>query len=288
MTHSKNEIDLIELSIKIFIYLKKYFWIFALAIILGIAYSMITAKSVIFYESEMLIKTRSENNFMYAVTLKELNTNIEENPGELIVKIIESLNKNIENKNIELLEQKTGLNEKQLKQITSIEAFHQYIKGEAVSNFVTVKVTGRNIDAFSGLSGGIIKYINTNSYILEKRKNDSLFLADIIQKLNLKIAELDKLQENFIKNNSINNIETYKDNSFFTENIMLSSLKEKLIYEQSQLNQTELIEDFFLPVEKTNASKKSILINVFIFLFLSFIVVFFLILNKKAKEYQKN
>ena len=65
---------------------------------------------------------------------------------------------------------------------------------------------------------------------------------------------------------------------------MLSSLNEKLKKELTDIKQVHLVEDFYIPNLSKKSIKSELIINLAIFSFLGFIIIFFIILNKKSKK----
>ena len=284
---NRNEIDLIELLIKIYLYLKRYVWIFLIAIAIAIIFTILKStfqKPV--YTSSMVIETKSENDFMYALTFREIQQRFEKNPGELIVKIINSANNLIQNGNIEVLANRMGITTEEAIQINSVSASYKYTKGEAVSNYVTINVSSSNKIIFKDLNTGIKNYINNNTFIKNKYSSDSIFLSNIIKKVDKKIIELDSLQNKFLKDGIVSDMFIFKESSFFLENIMLTSLKEKFIEELNNLDQINIVENFYIPQKKSPFNKNDFIINIAVFIFLSFIIIFIIIINTKANHYK--
>lgn len=287
MERNRNEIDLIELLIKIYLYIKRYLWIFLIAIAIAIIFTIL--KSILqkpVYTSSMVIETKNENDFMYALTFREIQQRFEKNPGELIVKIINSANNLIQNGNIEVLANRMGITSEQAEQINSVSASYKYTKGEAISNYVTINVSSSDKIIFKDLNTGIKNYINNNTFIKNKYLSDSIFLSNIIKKLDKKIIELDSLQNKFLKEGIVSDMFIYKENSFFLENIMLTSLKEKFIEELNNLDQINIVENFYIPIKKSAFNKNDYIINIAVFIFLSFIIIFIIIINTKANHYK--
>lgn len=283
---NKNEIDLVELLIKVYLYLKKYIWILLLAVSIGIIYTLIKSNfQKDTYTSSMLLETKSENNYMYAVTFKEFQNRFETNPGELIIKIINSANELRKNGNLKVLAKRMELTEEQVKGISSIQSIYQYKRGEAISNLVTINASSSDKEVFNFLSSGIINYINNNKYITDKNKSDSIFLTEVINKIDKKIKEIDSLQTKSLNTNNVTNIFIYQENSLFSESIMLNSLREKLEKERMNIKQVQLVEDFYIPNPSKNNIKFNLIVNIAIFTFIGFLIIFFLILNKKANIY---
>ena len=289
MENNKNEIDLIELFIKIYLYLRKYAWIILIAIIIGVVFSVVKSKfQKPVYTSSMIIETKTENNYMYAMTFKEFQERFEKNPGELIVKIINSANDLRRNGNIQVLADRMGLTTEKIQQISSISANYNYTKGEPISDYVTIIATTNNPDIFKPLNAGIINYINNNNYIKNIYIADSVLLTDIISKVNVKIIELDSLQKQLI-NEDIKklDISLLGGKSYIMQSIQLVTLKEKLKIELSNLDQVKIVEDFYIPNPTKRSYKSGLIANISIFIFIGLMIIFFIILNKKAMQYKK-
>jgi len=287
MEHKNNEIDLLELLIKTYLYLKKYWWIFVIAIILGGIFTLIKNHYLDKnYKSSMILSVKPDNDYMYALTLKEFNKHYEKNPAEIINGIIEQSNELIKNGNFDILAKKMNLNNEYIKGLKSVLSEYRFEKGEAPGNSVKITVNSSNQKVFNKLGEGLLFLINNNSFVKKKNTEDSLMLINIINKTDVKIHELDSLQSKFLKNGKVTDLFIFKDNSFFSESVKMNSLKEKLMNELKNLRQATLIEDFYLPkADKTNFTKTALL-NIFIFVILAFFVIVFIIFNKKAKAFE--
>ena len=287
-TNTKNEIDLIETFLKIYIYLRKYFWIFIIAVSAGILFTIV--KNVLSgsnYHSSMIIETKTKSNYMYAITFEEFQDRFEKNPGELILKVLNSANSLIENNNFTILAERMGLTEDQTEQIISINAQYKYIKEEPVSNFITIYANTKNPNLFNPLNNAIVNYINNNKYIKELYITDSIFLSKVISEIDIKIKELDSLQNQIMNDNlEKSNITIMGNASFMTESIQLVSMRGKLQSELNNLEKVNIVEDFYIPKKSSFFKIKEMIINIFIFILISFFVLLLIIINKKALKYK--
>lgn len=285
--HKENEIDLLELFIKIYLILKKYWWIFLISVIVGIAAAFVqSVNSADSYKSSMIISVKPENDYMYAFTFREFNKRYEKNPAELIVEIINQANELIENDNIGRLAKKMNFNEKQLQGLKTISSEHKTKKGEAPAEIVKINVVSTNKKIFNNLGKGLEFLINNNAYVKTRNYEDSLMLLKMITQIDIKSKELDSLQTKFLKNGKINDFFIFKQGSFFGESVMLSSLKEKLNNEIHNLKQVKVIEDFYIPKASKKSFSKKALTYVLLLFILSVIIIIIIIFNKKAKQYQ--
>lgn len=287
MEKSKSEIDLLEFLIKIYLYLKKYWWILLIAVLTGIIYTFIFSNSkTVSYGSSMIISVKPDNDYMYAITFKEFSKRYEKNPAEVIIGIINQANEFIKSGNTEKLAQKMNLNATDLKGIKSIIPEYKFEKGVSPGNIVQIKVVSGNKEVYNKLGEGIEFLINDNPYVKEKISEDSLMLINMIDKIEIKTKELDSFAEKFLKSGKTTEFFVFKDDSFFGESVMLSSLKEKLNNELHNLKQAKIVEDFYSPKSKTASIKVPVIINTVIFLFLGIVIIFFIVFNKKAKSFE--
>ena len=169
-----------------------------------------------------------------------------------------------------------------------ISSFYKTEKGEAHGNIVKINATSSNQDVYNNLGNGIEYLINNNAYVKSQISEDSLMLINIIRKIDIKSKELDSMLSKLLKNGKSNDLIIFKDNSFFGESVMLASLKEKLIKKLQNLDQVKIVEDFYVPESKTGSIKTALILNSIIFLFLGFIIIFFIVFNKKAKTFNQN
>jgi len=289
MENNRNEIDLLELLIKIYLYLKKYWWILLLSVSAGIIFTFVKkSSSVKTYNSSMIISAKQNDNYMYAVTFKEFSKRYEKNPAEVITGIINQTDGLIKSKNFDVLAKKMNLKPDDIKGLKSISSDYKIEKGEAPGNIVKIKASANNKDVFINLGKGIEYLINNNKYVKANISKDSVMLVNIIQKIDIKLKELDSLQSKFLKDGKFSDLIIFKDNSFFGESVMLVSLKEKLNKELQNLKQAEIVEDFYIPQPEVVSLKMSVIINVIVFLFIGFMIIIFILFNKKAKSFEQD
>lgn len=289
MENNKNEIDLLELLIKAYLYLKKYWPILAISVLAGMVFTFVqNSSSVKSYNSSMIISVKENDNYMYAVTFREFSKRYEKNPAEVVTGIINQTDELIKSRNFETLAKKMNLNSDDIKGLKSISADYKIEKGEAPGNVVKIKASANDKKVFINLSKGVESLINNNKYIKANISEDSVMLINIIQKIDIKLKELDSWQTKFLKKGKFSDLIIFKDNSFFGESVMLASLKEKLNKDLQNLKQAEIIEDFYVPKSQPVSLKKSVIINSIIFLFVGFMIIVFIVFNKKAKSFEQN
>ncbi len=289
MENNKNEIDLLELLIKIYLYLKKYWWILIISVLAAIIFTFIKNKSSVkSYNSSMIVYAKQNDNYMYAVTFKEFSKRYEKNPAEVITGIVSQANELIKSKNLDILARKMNLKKEDLKGLKGISSFYKTEKGEAHGNIVKINARSSNQDVYNSLGKGIEYLINNNAYIKSQISEDSLMLINIIQKIDIKTKELDSMQTKFLKNGKFNDFIIFNENSFSSESVMLFSLKEKLIKKLQNLNQVKIVEDFYVPKSEIVNIKTALIINSLIFIFLGIFIIFLIVFNKKAKAFDQN
>ncbi|MCD4794176.1 MAG: hypothetical protein K8R54_13140 [Bacteroidales bacterium] len=288
MENNKNEIDLIELLIKIYLYLKKYYWVFLIAIVAGFVFAFIKNKYFSKeFESSMIISVKSDNDY--------INYNLSEKPKtyknqrEIIEKLINSINSQIISENFTDLSKKLLIPENQLTDIKSIKSDNNEEDKSELSNIYKIDVVIKDTEILNYFGEGIKYYINNNSFIKKQIKSDSLFLTSVISKIELKIIELDNLQKQILEENfRQSNLAIIGNRSYITESIRLVSLREKLQSELFNLEKVNIIEEFYIPTKQTGSLIKDLFLSVAIMLFIGFIIISLIILNNKAKQYKSN
>ncbi|NPA67310.1 MAG: hypothetical protein GXO50_01745 [Chlorobi bacterium] len=290
MKEDRNEIDLLELLFKIYFYLKKYAVILVAAVIAAV---LVTFAANIYdkkeYKSSMILSVKQDNDYMYAVTMKEVPKRFEKNPAEAVTGIIMQADNIIKNGNFETLSRKMNIPVAKLKGLKSITAEYSLEKNSAPGNIVKINAEANNTEIFEILGKGVLNMIEENPFIKDKYDNDSVFLANVIANVENKIKKIDSLQSKYLKTGNADELILFKNESFFGEAVSLSSLKAKLLKELSDLQQAQIVEDFFVPQKTSGKSSflKTLIINIIIFLFSAVIIISFIVFNQKAKEYQK-
>ncbi len=289
MENNRNEIDLLELLIKIYLSLKKYWLVLLISVLAGIVLTIM--KNIYFdksYSSSMSVSVKPENDYMYAITFQKFSNRYEKNPAEIVTGIINQANKLIKSDNISLLAKKMNLSKSDLSGLKSISSAYNFEKGEAPGSIIQIKASSSDSKIFKKLGNGILYLINNNSFVKEKISEDSLMLVRIIKKIDIKLSELDSLQSKFLKNGKITDFFIFKNNSFFGESVKLTSLKERINKDLKNLKEVELVENFYIPKTKYASIKMPLLLNSIIFLFLGIIIIVFIEFNKKAKSFEQN
>jgi hypothetical protein len=288
MEKNRNEIDLIELFFKFYLILKKYIWILLIPLAVGIIFTIIKfyTKSPV-YSSSMIVKAQPDEDFMYAITLKEFQNKYDKNPVEVIEKIIKEASDYRSNGNIDILAKRMNLPVEKARQILSLSTSYRYEKGEAYSNLITINVKTANAELFKDLNAGIINYINNNPYIKNKNHSDSIQLSNIISKIDYKIKELDSIQKQLLNKGIYqSNITIVGEYSMFAETVQLTALKEKLNIHLKDLNRVQVVEEFYIPGSEDKSFKRDLIINEIICLLLGLVIILFIVINKKANSYK--
>ncbi|MCF6183610.1 MAG: hypothetical protein L3J56_03100 [Bacteroidales bacterium] len=289
MENNKNEIDLLELLIKIYLSLKRYWLVLLISVLAGIVFTIV--KNIYFdksYNSSMSVSVKPENDYMYALTFQKFSNRYEKNPAEIVTGIINQANKLIKSDNISLLAKKMNLSKSDLIGLKSISSEYNFETGEAPGSIIQIQANSSDSKIFKKLGNGILYLINNNSFVKEKTSEDSLMLVRIIKKIDIKLSELDSLQSKFLKDGKITDLIIFKDNSFFGESVKLTSLKEKINKDLKNLKEVELVDNFYIPKTKYASIKMPLLLNSIMFLFLGIIIIVFIEFNKKAKSFEQN
>lgn len=280
MENNRNEVDLIEAIVKFYLYLKKYYLILIISLVAGIIFSFVKTKiQDPVYSSSMIIESKADSDFLYAISLNEEENEVRQNHGQIIVELINSLNSLRINENIETLIKKTKLTTEQIRPLISVEAFYKYKKDEPENNLVTVIAASSSPETFKYLGQGIINFINTNDYIHSKYTSDSVYLSNVIKNIDLKIGQLNENKGNI----NLPKIGKDKISDPLIESVKLFSLKEKLLNEMKKLNKSKIIEDFYIPVINKNI-KRTFILNTILFLLAGILTIIFLIIHRKSKN----
>ncbi|NOZ36059.1 MAG: hypothetical protein GXO80_12270 [Chlorobi bacterium] len=289
MENNRNEIDLLELLIKIYLSLKKYWLILLISVLAGIVFTVVkNIYSVKSYSSSMAVAVKQDNDYMYALTFREFSKRYEKNPAEIVTGIINQADELIKSGNISLLAKKMNISKSDLSGLKSISSEFNFKKGEAPGSIVQITANSSEEGVFNKLGTGILYLINNNAFVKGKTSEDSLMLVRIIKKIDIKLYELDSLQSKFLKNGTINDLIIFKNNSFFGESVKLTSLKEKINKDLKNLKEVKLVENFYIPKSKSASMKVPLLLNSIIFLFFGIIIIVFIEFNKKAKSFEQN
>jgi len=256
---NNQEIDLIEIIVKIFNFFKKYLILFVIAIILGIVVGFFKSrKSSTTYKSSMLITSGIKSD-----VYKQLSIEGEFENNNLIPDLIGYLNLQIQNADYQNLANKLNLDVAEVSKIISISVdekeFNEKLKASFSQNFlVTAEVVDNEI--FKKLADAIKYYISNNLYVKNIGELQKKSAAELLDKLNVEIYKIDSIRNsinnqknsNFIiynltENNSISAIQLYKSKMRILNNLELS----EPVY---------IIEDFYNSSATTISSKKTLYI----------------------------
>ncbi len=289
MEKNRNEIDIIEFLLKIYLILRKHLIFIIIPLALGIVYTVIKEQTKAdVYGSNMVLKIQPEEEYMYTVTMKEFLNKYDKNPVEIVEKIMKEASDFRANGNYELLSERMKLPVEKIKQIKYLGTSYRYEKGEAYSELITINAKTTNPELFLELNQGIINLINSNRYVESKHLSDSILLSNLISKLDNKIKELDSVQKQLLKKGIYqSNITIVGEFSIFAESVQLTALKEKLILKLSRLQRAEIVEPFYKPGSAEKSFKKDLIINSILSIFIGLIIILFKIVNQKANRYQK-
>ncbi len=290
----KNEIDINELFIDVFVFLRKKIFIISAFLIAGIIIGIIkhyTGNPK--YEVKMTAVSVIENNFLiYDISDKKRYSYYS---SEIAVNIINSLQYLIETKNYTELANKLNISNEDAVKIISISTDYLYpVEGTASeedknpTNFISITATIIDNKIIKNLQKGIENCIKENTYIKNIISQRKKLYRNMIKHIDNELIKLDSIQRAFIKN-PVNNgdIVVVKENSFIVENVKLIAIKELLDAEYKEFTPFTSITDFNHSNSNENTLIKSIAIFGFITLILGFIFIFVISYNKKAKSKMK-
>jgi hypothetical protein len=183
MNTKDDEIDLLDLGLKLIRFFKTNFWqLIIIAVIgasLGFAFYSLLPKE---YESKMLVKSDKITHLLRK-------------------SLIEDLNQLAREKNWDTLGKKLGLSVSDAENITAIRIKSLNDKldplKDSEKNNLFIAVRSRDLTSFTAIQKGIEKYLNENPFTaqLEKMKTD--YYESIIGQYNQQIDKLKNQQEQF-------------------------------------------------------------------------------------------
>ncbi len=264
-----NEIDLIEVFFKIYIFFKKKFWILFIATIIGAGLGYSTkffAKP--HFESSMIVKS-------YIMSSNLLS--------EYIVKFQNLLN----DENYKLLHEQTNLSIEELRSIKEITTEIPYDeKGKDELGYTIIHVKCIQNIVLDKLGNGILSFLEKEPYIKSeiesfKEKNTVIIdhITDEISNIGLKNGQVSSKISEKNKINIFNSNET-----FYNELIFLLEEKFQREKELNNASAFRVIEDFIVynkPVKKTTTYTISG------GLLLWFITLLFLLIRRMNKQINK-
>ena len=264
-----DEIDLIEVFFKTYIFFKRKFWILFIATIIGAGLGYSTkyyAKP--HYESSMIIES-------YTIST------------ELLVEYIKKFQGLLKDKNYDFLQKETGLSIEELisiKEITTDIPFNEKEKEEF--GYVIVGVRCVNNTVLNKLSQGILNFLGEEPYIIDEIDNFKIKNTAIIDHISKEIKNLQpdnlKSSGNYKEKNKINVFNNKE--SYYNELVFLLEQKYQREKELKFAKPFRVIEDFIFylrPIKKTTTYS---MVGGLIFWFITLMFLLIRRLNKKLKN----
>lgn len=235
---TNEEIDLIEVFINIYVFLKKNFWFLFTALLLGavLGYSTKFLKKE-YYESTMLIESKI----------------LDENIVNEYINNIQSIK---EDDNFSLLSQKMDVEPEELRNLIKIESSiydkeedkdkdenEHEVEGnvkdgieEEIENklaYIIVVATANNNTVFNKLANGISNFINDEEYVHDEIKSFKRDAQSLIHKIEQEIHKIEQIQARLINPQHKNGeIKIYYQEKSLQEEL-LSLTKEKYELEKA-------------------------------------------------------
>lgn len=274
-----EEIDLIELIIKIYKFIKKYIIIFVIALIIGVIIGFIKNKSgSTTYKSSILVTSGFNNELFQTSDVFKFNN--------LLTDLTLFLNNQLQSGDLEILATKMNLTVDELSCISSISiaATEELEKQKnSFSQNFEITVVADNSDIFAKLGEGLKNYFTNNEYFKTLIEQQKIYSEQLIKKLDEEIYEIDSLQKT--KKNSNMNVTIY-ENEYTNSSKIIELYKTKIKTEKNlQLSETIfIIENFYNPVSISSASKTNLIIFPVILLFLAFMFAIIREINILSKR----
>lgn len=271
-TEKRNdEIDLIEVFLKMYIFFKKNFWVLFISVIIGagLGYS-IKFLSEKHYESSMLINSD---------TVSE----------DLLIEYINNIQTIIEDGNFQYLSDKMEIDSLYLINLKGISVEEVYDEKEKKSKEY-LSVTANVIDnqLLASLSTGILKFLEKEPYIQNEIEIFNENNLSIISKIDEELEKLEILQDNNLnQSRGKGDVNIYNSQNSFQDEL-LKLLKEKQSKEKMLKFATpfRVIQDFTIYQKPETNTKTYTLIGGLLFGFLALTLLIIRNINKSIKENQ--
>ena len=253
-----DEIDLVEVFLKLYIFLKKYFILILISGIIGTSLGYSTKFFLKeYFKSEMIIES-------YTISEK------------LRINYINQFQSLLDDKNFEILNNETGLEIADLKNIKELSTKTDINKKDEDILFITTQVWDSSV--LPKLANGIQSFMFSFSYVkdeIEIFKDNSLSL----------INDIDIFIKDSINTSHRNYYISSIENNDFFHNEVLDLLKEKQKIEKSLKYATpfRVVQDFTIYQNPVNNYKKNTFLGTVIFIITTILVLVIIELNKKAK-----
>lgn len=272
MTEEKrtDEIDLIELFLNIYIFFKKHFWFFTIAVVIG---------AILGYSTKFFSKEHYESSSL--INSYTVSDNI-------LIKHIDNIQSIISDNNISYLSERMEIDSANLKSINSLTAEIVYDEKDDKKSLGFVKVTA-NVDnnkILNRLNQGITNYLEKEPFV---QNEISLFIENnqnLIEEIDKQIAKIEALQEKLVHTaQSKGDVNIYNDQNSF-QNELLGLIKEKQHREKLLQFATpyRIIQDFTIYQKPIRKTKTYTLISAFVFFMLALFYLIIRNINKTIKE----
>lgn len=234
MTNSSDEIDLSFLLARAIQVVKNnaIFVIAAFIIgnLIGVAYYQTTPQT---FESKMLISS----DILTESYSKSL---------------IDNLDKLIRENNVESLSQKLGLSKTQASMLGSVEIKSAIEKPEGTPEanriYLNVEAKSRDNSIWPQLQAGLVNYLQNNEYVKIRVAHRINYNKQIIDVINVELADLEKLKEGFMKEgfskSSKGNVVLLDPTTINTKILELSKEKVNLLNAMETINSIQVVEGF--------------------------------------------
>lgn len=268
-TEKRNdEIDLIEVCLKIYIFFKKNFLILFISGIIGgaVGYStkFYTKNS---FESSMLIES---------YTLSE----------DIIIEYISNLQTIIADRNYDYLSAKTGSEKEILSDLEIISAERlSYGKNNKDLDYIKIYAKSKSNVLLSTLSDCLLEYLKQEAYV---RNEIEIFIDQnnvLIEKIDTEILLLEELQKkNLTDAHTKPGVNIYNEQTSFHKDL-LGLIKEKQLRQKRLKFATpfRVIEDFIIYQKPVSKNRKHTVSSAILFIITTILVLIVIELNKKVK-----
>lgn len=268
-TEKRNdEIDLIEVFLNIYIFIKKHFWVLFISGIIGgaLGYStkFIGKKH---YESSMLIESYT------------LSDNI-------LVEYINNIQTIINDDNYEYLGSQTNLSVELISNLEHIETEKTYNEKEKkYLKYLKINCSSISNSIYKNLSNGLINYLNKMPYVQNELEHFVDQNNALIEKIDQEILLLEKLQNNISENRSKSGVNIYNEQNSFHQDL-LGLLREKQRRQKELLYATpfRVIEDFIIYQKPVRKTVTYTFIGAFTLSFLILLILIFKQINKNISN----
>jgi uncharacterized protein YneF (UPF0154 family) len=259
MKNQDKEIDILTLIARIVNFIKKYFLVLVIFTILGVIGGFIH-----FYCSKEVYKTKLiasspivDNRIVYEL-LEPLKIHIKNNQNDSVAN---QLNISIEAAN----------------------DIHKIIFDTTVNQAVIVNLEVYSKNSINEISDGLINYLNNLDYVKKYITNTKAKLSSFLNDLNHEIDKLAKLQQavlNNVENNSNSNLSI---SNTYNEMLMLYERRNDIENELSRVETFKIVKGNIV-FESSKSIVKSVLIFLFLGMFLGFGFASFVEVKRKLKQ----